>query len=96
MDEKKRSELLGSVFDSLTEEQKKKAAACKTAKELLDYLAEAGIELPDEMLESAAGGIPEVAVQQGVCLKGGIHEFIQLCDTVYRCKKCGLFIEKWR
>ena len=61
IDEKKRSELLGSVFDSLTDEQKEKAKACKTEKELLDYLAEAGVELPDELLETVAGGIFKIA-----------------------------------
>ena len=57
MDDKKLNELLNAVLASLTEEQKKKAKACKTAKELVDFLAEAGVELPDEVLDAVAGGM---------------------------------------
>ena len=56
MDDKKLNELLNKALASLTEEQKKKAKACRTAKELLDFLAEAGIELPDEALDKVSGG----------------------------------------
>ena len=57
MDDKKLNELLTSALASLTEEQKAKAKACKTTKELFDFLAEAGVELPDEALEKVAGGM---------------------------------------
>ncbi len=57
MDEKELKELLEKAIASLTEEQKEKAKACKTAKELLDFLAEAGVELPDEVLDKVAGGV---------------------------------------
>ncbi len=56
MDDKKLNELLNKALASLTEEQKKKAKTCRTAKELLDFLAEAGIELPDEALDKVSGG----------------------------------------
>ncbi len=56
MDEKKLNELLNAALDSLTEEQKKKAAACKTAQELVDLLNGAGVELSDELLDAVAGG----------------------------------------
>ena len=56
MDNKKLNELLKGVFASLTEEQKKKAAACKTAEELTAFLTEAGVELPDELLDAVSGG----------------------------------------
>ena len=56
MDDKKLNEQLNKALASLTEEQKKKAKACRTAKELLDFLAEAGIELPDEALDKVSGG----------------------------------------
>ena len=56
MDEKKRSEYLKNVSDSLTEEQKEKAKACKTVEELTEMLTEAGVELSDELLDAVAGG----------------------------------------
>ncbi len=56
MDEKKLNELLNAALASLTEEQKKKAAACKTAQELVDLLNGAGVELSDELLDAVAGG----------------------------------------
>ncbi len=56
MDDRKLNELLNKALASLNDEQKKKAKACKTAKELLDLLTESGVELPDEMLEEVAGG----------------------------------------
>ena len=56
MDDKKLNELLNKAHASLTEEQKEKAKACKTAKELLDYLSAEGVELPDEVLDAICGG----------------------------------------
>ncbi len=56
MDDKKLNELLSQTLASLTDEQKAKAKACKTVKELIDFLAEAGVELPDEVLEKVTGG----------------------------------------
>ena len=67
MDDKKLNELLAS----LTDEQKEKAKACKTAKELIDFLAEAGVELPDEALDKVAGGV-------GLDEQGGTNPD---CDT---------------
>ncbi len=57
MDDRKLNELLNKALASLNDEQKKKAKACKTAKELLDLLTESGVELPDESLEKVAGGM---------------------------------------
>ena len=56
MDNEKLNELLVNVWDSLTDEQKAKAKACKTPDELLKLAAEEGVELPDELLDAAAGG----------------------------------------
>ncbi len=56
MDNEKLNELLVNVWDSLTDEQKEKAKECKTADELLKLAGEEGIELPDELLDTAAGG----------------------------------------
>ena len=84
MNEKKLNELLNKALNSLTEEQKEKAKACKTTKELLDYLSaegvelsdEAGAELPDEALDMVAGGvsdiIADVAENAGAAGKAGV------------------------
>ena len=56
MENNKMNETLKGVWDSLTDEQKEKAKACKTADELLKFAGEEGIELPDEVLDAVAGG----------------------------------------
>ena len=63
MEEKRIAESLNGIWDSLTDEQKEKAKACKTMDELIKLAGEEGIELPDEMLDSVSGGkiIPVVA-----------------------------------
>ena len=67
MDNKKLNELLKGIFESLTEEQKKKAAACKTFEELTAFLTNEGVELPDELLDAVSGGqgFPEGWVPSG-------------------------------
>lgn len=54
---KKIAEVLKGIYDSLTGEQKEKAKKCKTTDELLKLAGEEGIELPDEVLDAAAGGV---------------------------------------
>ena len=56
MEEKKLNELLKGIWDSLTDEQKEKIRACKTAQEAIALAGEEGIELPDEILDAVAGG----------------------------------------
>ena len=59
MDENKKNELnkaLAGIWDSLTDEQKKKAKACENMDELTALAASAGVELPDEMLDAVSGG----------------------------------------
>ncbi len=53
----KLAKMLKEVADSLTDAQKKKAETLKTVDELVDFLTAEGIELPDELLESVAGGL---------------------------------------
>ena len=55
MDEKMNAVLKG-IYDSLTDEQKEKAKACKTMEELAKMAAEEGIELSDVVLDAVAGG----------------------------------------
>ena len=56
MENEKLNELLKGVFDSLTDEQKQKAADCKTVEELTACLSKMDVSLPDELLDAAAGG----------------------------------------
>ncbi len=55
MDEKMK-EALKSVYNNLTDGQKEKAKACKTYEELMDFAGKEGIELPDDLVETVAGG----------------------------------------
>ncbi len=50
------NEALAGMWDSLTEEQKEKAKACKSMDELTTLAGSMGVELPDELLNSVAGG----------------------------------------
>ena len=47
---------LEKIYDLLTEEQKQRASECHTAEEFMEFAGEEGIELPEELLEMAAGG----------------------------------------
>ncbi|MBQ9458505.1 MAG: hypothetical protein IJU66_01060 [Oscillospiraceae bacterium] len=52
----KLNEILRGMWDSLTDEQKEKANACKTLDELTALAAKEGVELPDKVLDQVAGG----------------------------------------
>ena len=52
----KLQEALKSIWDSLSDEQKEKAKACKTMDELMELAGREGMELPDELLDDDAGG----------------------------------------
>ncbi len=72
MDENKNaSELnktLEGLWGSLTDEQKEKAKACKSMDELTTLAGSMGVELPDELLDSVAGGFrPETGVPCPYC-----------------------------
>ncbi len=56
MDEKTK-ETLNSVFEKLTDEQKEKAKACKSADELMTLFSEWDIELPDDLSAIVSGGV---------------------------------------
>ena len=55
--EEKMEKSLQEFFEKLTDEQKEKAKECKTLEELMDFFGKEGIELPDELLDSVAGGL---------------------------------------
>ena len=56
MENKKPNEILAGLWDSLTDEQKEKAKACKTADEFIKFAGKEKIELPDDILEAVSGG----------------------------------------
>ena len=57
MENEKLKTMLGELWESLTDEQKEKARACKTVDELLKLAGEEKIELPDDMLDAVSGGV---------------------------------------
>ena len=54
--EEKLNEALKGIYESLNDEQKEKAKACKTMSELTSLAAKEGLELPDDMLDAISGG----------------------------------------
>ena len=84
MENQKLKDMLRIVYDSLTDEQKKKANACKNLKELTACLGGMGVALPDEVLDAVAGGgdLFEDIV--------GMFQFYELVDPPkWPCPKCG-------
>ena len=76
MDENKRAnelnEVLKGMWDSLTDEQKEKAKACKSMDELTVLAGQMGVELPDEVLDAVAGGLRAPRdTSDGVILSSG-------------------------
>jgi hypothetical protein len=47
---------MGIKFNDLTDEQKARAMACKSAEELVALARAEGVELSEEQLDSIAGG----------------------------------------
>ena len=58
MDEKLRTGIK-DLYGTLTDEQKVKAAVCRTGKDLTAFADREGVELPDELLDAVAGGNAE-------------------------------------
>ena len=54
------NERMAEILNGLTDEQKEKAKACKTPKELIALLGEMGVAQPDELLEAISGGWGDV------------------------------------
>ena len=50
---------LRNISESLSDEQKAAAKACKTPEELLAFAGKEGIELSDEVLDQVTGGCGE-------------------------------------
>ena len=72
----------------LTGELKAKVESAAGMEEKKALIAEAGMELNDEELAAAAGGIK----LDSRCPKGGQHVFIMVDSSTRRCAKCNKFI----
>ena len=70
--EEKMKEMIRGIYEKMTDDQKEKARACKTMDELLELANDSGVELPDELLDSVAGGI-----QAGDIYRARIDQFGQ-------------------
>ncbi len=83
MESKELKEQMAKLLNGLTDEQKKKAEACETAEELIACLHEIGFALPDELLDTVAGGGAQADL-----------EFIQLLtlwDDICRQRGIGVY-----
>ena len=56
MDEKKIMEAMKGIYDSLSDEQKKRADKVDSKEAFMKFVEEENIELPDELVEMVAGG----------------------------------------
>ena len=63
MDENRMKEVIKSIYDGLTDEQKEKAKACENPDDLMKLLDEWGMELPDELVAIISGGYQIVPYQ---------------------------------
>ena len=101
MEDQKLVEAFKSIYDSLTDEQKEKAAACADANELSSCLGEMGVALPDELLDEVAGGVKYYTEEEAAELRAYTHmywEYMHCRCEVYRsgttpkdgsCPHCG-------
>lgn len=77
---KNRQEQMAELLGGLTAEQREKAKDCKTAGELIALLSEEGAALPDELLDTVAGGgkqedlefLLQLSHWDDVCMQRGI------------------------
>ena len=79
MENKNVNEQLEGLLNGLNDEQKKKAYACQNVNELMSFLSEHGIALPDNLLDNISGGnqaeldlIYKLSLWDEVCQKRGI------------------------
>ena len=59
----KLNDIFTGAWSFLTDEQKAKAKACKTVEELSVFAKQAGVELPDELMEAVSGGVQWQSVE---------------------------------
>ena len=86
----------GTDINNLTPEQIEKAKTFKTTAELVDFVAENGIELTDEQLERVAGGsIWDDAEFSEITCKGCGKRVTWTggSDTSVMCHYCGRYFQ---
>ena len=80
MEEKRKMEILGELYGSLNDRQKEQIRSLGSEAELAEFAAKEGIELPDELLDTVAGGgaqeelefIQQLSLWDDVCRQRGI------------------------
>ena len=64
-------DVIGEMFDKMSDEQKEKALKCETTDEFLVLAGEEGIPLSDELLENTVGGVyMQVGADEGPVITG--------------------------
>ncbi len=61
----KMESIIKSIFESMNDEQRAKAKNFRTVDELIDFLGDEGIELPDELLDGVGGGLDSALTGPG-------------------------------
>ena len=72
MDENKLREIAKTIYESMTDDQRAKAAECQTDEEFAAYMNSLEMELSDDAAEAVAGGI-----QAGDVMRHIRDEFIK-------------------
>ena len=92
------NEKINALLNGLSPELQEKAKDIKTREELLEFLSENDIELPEETLGAVAGG---GLCEEDKCTNGGEHNYQEIkndrdshCRT-YRCSVCGKEVREY-
>ena len=84
------NEKFSEYLKDLPPELQEKAKDIKTNEELMEFLSENDVELPEDVLEAVAGG---GACENDDCPKGGKHDYRTVGRENKRykciCNKCG-------
>ena len=80
------NEKLEEYIKELSPELQQKARACNTSEELMEFLADNDIELPEDALENVSGGYCNKDIP---CPKCGTRPVIVDIDLNYKCEACG-------
>ena len=73
----------------LSPELQEKARECKTTEELIEFLADNDLELPEDALEAVAGGCGKADTKKAYCIYCGSQARLYLQrDYTHWCQKC--------
>ncbi|MBO6141312.1 MAG: hypothetical protein J6O40_05895 [Ruminococcus sp.] len=74
----------------LSPELQQKARECKTTEELIEFLADNDLELPEDALEAVAGGCGTADTKKAYCIYCGSRALLSSLhgDSTHWCPKC--------